>query len=77
MFPVLLRELCDTVPQPPQVRGRSRLPLGDMVYAMATKLYANRSTRRAMSKESKVPALPSRGTAPVWQSTAEHGGQSS
>ena len=49
MFPILLRELCDTLPQPPQVRGRPRLPLGDMVYAMATKVYANRSTRRAMS----------------------------
>ncbi len=49
LFAVLLRELCDTIPQPPQLRGRPRMPLADMVYAMATKVYANRSTRRAMS----------------------------
>ena len=49
MFPLLLRELCDTVEQPPQHRGRPRMPLADMVYAMATKVYSGFSTRRAMS----------------------------
>ena len=50
MFAVLLRELCNTVPQPPQLMGRPRMPLSDMIYAMATKVYSNRSTRRAMSE---------------------------
>ena len=49
VFATLLRELCDTIPQPPKGRGRPRLPIGDMIFSMATKVYANRSTRRAMS----------------------------
>ena len=49
MFGVLLRELCDTVEQPPQLMGRPRMPLSDMLYGMGLKVYANRSTRRAMS----------------------------
>lgn len=48
-FRVLLRELCDTVEQPPQGRGRPRMPLSDMLYGMGLKVYSNRSTRRAMS----------------------------
>ena len=47
-FVTLLRELCDTVPQPPQTRGRPRLPLSDMVFAMGQKVYSTMSGRRAM-----------------------------
>ena len=50
LFAVLLRELCDTVPQPPQLMGRPRMPLSDMLYSMGLKVYSNRSTRRAMSE---------------------------
>lgn len=50
LFAVLLRELCDTVPQPPQLTGRPRMPLSDMLYGMGLKVYSNRSTRRAMSE---------------------------
>ena len=32
-FLVLLRDLCSTVPQPPQTQGRPRLPLADMLFA--------------------------------------------
>ena len=32
LFATLLRDLCDTVPQPPQANGRPRLPLSDMLY---------------------------------------------
>ena len=46
---VLLRSLCDTVPQPPQTNGRPRLPLSDMLYGMGLKVYSTLSTRRAMS----------------------------
>lgn len=49
MFAMLLRELCDVVEQPPQLRGRPRLPLADMLYAMGLKVYSTRSQRRAMS----------------------------
>ena len=49
LFAILLRELCDTVPQPPQTNGRPRLPLGDMLYGMGLKVYSTLSTRRAMS----------------------------
>ena len=48
-FAVLLRELCDTIPQPPQGRGRPRLPLSDMVFAVGQKVYSTMSGRRAMS----------------------------
>ena len=49
LFAVLLRSLCDTVPQPPQANGRPRLPLSDMLYDMGLKVYSTLSTRRAMS----------------------------
>ena len=49
LFAELLRELCDTVEQPPQRMGRRRLPIGDMLYGMGLKVYSTLSTRRAMS----------------------------
>ena len=49
LFERLLRELCDTVPQPPQANGRPRLPVGDMLFGMGMKVYSTLSTRRAMS----------------------------
>ena len=49
LFATLLRDLCDTVPQPPQANGRPRLPLSDMLYGMGLKVYSTLSTRRAMS----------------------------
>ena len=45
----LLRELCDTVPQPPQSFGRPRLPLCDMLFGAGLKVYSTMSGRRAMS----------------------------
>ena len=36
-FAILLRQLCDAVPQPPQPNGRPRLPIADMLYAMGLK----------------------------------------
>lgn len=49
MFRWLLRELCDTAQPLPQTMGRPRHPIGDMIYAMATKVYSMRSARRAKS----------------------------
>ena len=49
IFGQLLRELCDTIPQPPQTMGRPRLPLSDMVFSVGTKVYSTMSGRRAMT----------------------------
>ena len=50
MFFSLLREICDTVPQPHQNVGRPRLPIGDTLYGMGLKVYGGKSSRRAMSE---------------------------
>lgn len=43
----LLRALCDGIQEPPQARGRPRLPLADVVHAAAMKVYVGMSGRRA------------------------------
>ena len=48
-FVALLRELCDEIEQPEYNFGRPRLPLSDMLFAMAVKVYSTMSGRRAMS----------------------------
>ena len=47
-FVALLADLCNTVPQPPRLpgAGRSRLPLSDMLFAAAYKVYVGFSSRR-------------------------------
>ncbi len=47
-FVVLLADLCSTVPQPPRPSGagRPRLPLSDMLFASAYKVYVGFSSRR-------------------------------
>ncbi len=49
-FVKLLRELCDGIPQPAQTFGRPRLPLSDVVFGMAYKVYSTMSGRRIMSE---------------------------
>lgn len=48
-FMHLLADLCCDVPQPEQVRGRPRLPLSDMAFASAFKVYSRFSSRRFSS----------------------------
>jgi transposase len=48
-FMALLAELCSTIEQPVQVKGRPRLPLGEMVFAMVYKVFSGFSTRRFTS----------------------------
>jgi transposase len=48
-FMELLSELCSGVAQPPQVNGRPRLPLCDMAFAAAFKVYTRFSSRRFSS----------------------------
>ena len=45
-FVALLADLCRTVSQPEQGMGRPRLPLSDMVFAAAYKVYVGFSARR-------------------------------
>ena len=48
-FETLLRQLCETVEQPPQITGRPRLPLSDMLIAAGLRVYGTLSIRRSMS----------------------------
>ena len=48
-FLVFLRDLCAIVPQPPQTKGRPRLPLADMLFAATFKVYSGFSSRRFTS----------------------------
>ena len=48
-FVVLLRDLCDSIEQPPQTFGRPRLPLSDVVFGMVLKAYTTMSGRRVIS----------------------------
>jgi hypothetical protein len=43
----LLRGLCDGISQPPQGRGRPRLPLSDVVFSAVMKVFTTVSGRRA------------------------------
>jgi transposase len=45
----LLHELCRSIPEPEQYRGRPRLPLSDMIFASAFKIYSTVSARRFMT----------------------------
>jgi len=58
-FVVLLRELCDGILQPAQTFGRPKLPLSDIVFTVAYKVYSTMSGRRFMSdcREAAVKGL--------------------
>lgn len=58
-FVVLLRDLCDGIPQPAQTFGRPKLPLSDTVFTVAYKVYSTMSGRRFMSdcREAAVKGL--------------------
>jgi hypothetical protein len=45
----LLRDLCSAIDNPPQKRGRPRLPLSEAVFCATMKVYTGMSARRAMS----------------------------
>jgi hypothetical protein len=48
-FLKLLHDLCADVPEPKQKRGRPRLPLSDMIFAAAFKVYSTAIARRFMT----------------------------
>jgi transposase len=47
-FVALLRDLCNGIPQPEYKFGRPRLPLADVVFGIACKVYSTMSGRRFM-----------------------------
>jgi Transposase DDE domain len=49
LFQTLLRELCSCVEESEQANGRPRLPLGDMIFCAAFKVYSTFSARRFMT----------------------------
>lgn len=46
LFPQMLQGLCATLPNPPQGRGRPRLPISDMAFACVSRVYSGKSARR-------------------------------
>jgi hypothetical protein len=48
-FTALLADLCRGIPEPAQTFGRPRLPLSDVVFCAAFKVYSTVSGRRCMS----------------------------
>ena len=59
IFLYLLREICDTIPQPLYKRGRPRLPVSDILFSIAVKVFSTMSTRRVMSdvRDARAKAL--------------------
>jgi len=45
-FMPMLADLCSTIPQPPQGRGRPRLPMSDMAFEAISRVYSGLSARR-------------------------------
>jgi transposase len=68
LFQYLLNQLCQGVGEPAQYNGRPRLPLEDMIFAMAFKVYSTVSGRRFVSDlrdahgKGYLSALPSYNT---------------
>jgi transposase len=48
-FMPMLADLCASIAQPPQGRGRPRLPISDMAFAAVSKVYGGMSARRGDS----------------------------
>ena len=77
MFVKLLRNLCDTIPQPPQGMGRRRTPLSDRVFSVARKVYSTKSTRLAMgdlenaTKEGLLKKTPDFSSITRWMESPE------
>jgi hypothetical protein len=64
----LLRELCGGIQQPPQGRGRPRLPLSDVTFAAIMKVFTTVSGRRATSDIQDCKAKGQIGCAPHYNS---------
>lgn len=68
-FVSLLRDLCETIPQPPQTMGRPRLPISDAVFGAMLKVYSTMSGRRVMTDIRDAQAKGLMDKAPSFTST--------
>ena len=68
-LPELLHGLCQGIVQPPQGKGRPRLPLADVVFCAVFKVYSGVSGRRAMSDLNDCQAKGYIARAPHYNST--------
>jgi len=61
-FVMLLRDLCNGIPQPEYRFGRPRLPLSDVVFSAVYKVYSTMSSRRFMTalREAEADGLVSK-----------------
>ena len=61
-FVILLRDLCNGIPQPEYKFGRPRLPLSDVVFSAVYKVYSTMSSRRFMTdlREAEAKGLVSK-----------------
>lgn len=67
-FSELLADLCSGVPEPVQTFGRPRLPLSDVVYCAAFKVYSTVSARRCVSDLKEAHAKGHISTVPHYNS---------
>ncbi len=68
-LPELLHGLCQGIVQPPQTKGRPRLPLADVVFCAVVKVYSTVSGRRATSDLKACQAKGYIAKAPHYNST--------
>jgi transposase len=61
-FVILLRDLCNGIPQPEYKFGRPRLPLSDVIFSVVYKVYSTMSSRRFMTdlREAEASGLVSK-----------------
>lgn len=71
-FVMLLRDLCNGIPEPEYRFGRPRLPLADVIFGLAFKSYTTMSGRRFMSdiREAEVKELVAK--SPSFASSARY-----
>ena len=67
-FLTLLKGLCDTVEPEEQHMGRPRLPMGDMAFANALRVYSTMSGRRGMENQREAERLQLIDRAPSFNS---------
>jgi transposase len=69
---VLLHGLCDAIPSAPRKPGRPRMPLRDVVYGSAVKVYTGMSARRASSDLRACAAAGHMDNAPAWNTVCKY-----
>ena len=71
-FVILLRDLCNGIPQPEYRFGRPRLPLADVVFGLVFKSYTTMSGRRFMSDIREAEAKELVTKSPSFTSSARY-----